>query len=250
MSEKVRVYIVEDEGVTRATLEDHLEQMGYELAGWADNAADALAEMLKTPIDLAILDINLQGTRNGIWLAEQLAESNAFPFIFLTAYGDAETVAKAAATNPYGYLLKPFQSNDVFAAIAIALKNFSNAQAAVASATPAPEPEPENLLVRDTVYIRDDYQFVKLRLTDILYVQAANNYLEIVLPGKKHLLRKPMKDIVAILPTDTFCQVHRSYIVNTTVIDSFGAGYLHIGGTEIPISQSYRDSFQERFTTL
>ena len=250
MSDSVRIYIVEDEGVTRVTLEDCLEEMGYEVVGWADNAEKAWNELQKMEVDIAFFDINLAGEKNGIWLAEQLNASELkMPFIFLTAYGDEATVKDAVKTKPNGYLVKPFQSVDIFTSIAVAMENFTRDAPGVA--TLQGEGDHENgVRINDSIFIRDDYMFTKLRIAEILYVKSASNYLEIHLEGKRHLIRKSLKDFLEMLPNDQFVQIHRSYLVNKEAIDSFGAGFVQIKGTEIPIGASYRDEFQGMFRTV
>ncbi|MGB0391187.1 MAG: response regulator, partial [Salibacteraceae bacterium] len=129
MSYKVKIYIVEDEYITQAVLKNNVEEIGYTVVGMADNAEDAWEDLQNLDVDLALLDINLAGEKDGIWLAKQIRESIGIPFIFLTAYGDKATINTAVKTQPNGYLLKPFNEVDIYTAIEVALNNFNHAQA-------------------------------------------------------------------------------------------------------------------------
>jgi len=108
MNKNVRILIVEDEFVTLDLLRDYLEESGYEVSGDAMSADEAIKILEKGETDFAMLDINIKGDKNGIWVAEQIQKKYKIPFIFLTAFSDSATVKTAAGTHPYGYLVKPF----------------------------------------------------------------------------------------------------------------------------------------------
>ena len=114
MEKNVRILIVEDEFVTMDLLRDYLEESGYEVSGDAMSADEAIAILEKGDTDFAMLDINIRGEKDGIWVAEQINQKYKIPFIFLTALSDSPTVKAAARTNPYGYLVKPFKQADIF----------------------------------------------------------------------------------------------------------------------------------------
>ncbi len=245
--DKVRIYIVEDEGVTRITLEDCLENLGYEVAGWSATAEQAWIELTELQVDLVMLDIQLQGEKNGIWLAQQLRKVGKVPYIFLTAFGDAATVQEAVKTQPHGYLVKPFKPDDIFTSIAVALENFSLNKAAVDSKTKA---QNNDYRIRDAIYVRDEYLFIKLHVNEIRYIKSDRNYLEIHLEEKRLVVRKSLKSLLELLPENLFFQVHKSYVVHIGYIDSFTASRLHVKGQEIPIGDAYKEDFAKRFTRL
>jgi len=220
--------------------------MNYAISGDAMNAAEALEILEKGETDLAILDINIQGDKDGIWLAEQIREKYQIPFIFLTAFGNQSTVERAISTEPYGYLVKPFNKVDVYTAIEVALKNFSKQHSPNPSKEAASD-ENAPLVIKDSIFIRDDYMFVKLKIEDILFVHSEKNYLEVHLAEKRHLVRGKLSDFVDQLSSKKFFKVHRSYVVNIAAVDSFGAGFLKIQGREIPLGASYRDELKEHF---
>lgn len=124
-SDEIRVLIVEDEPLIAEDISSNLNAIDYKVAGIAYSSEKAI-ELLKTgSIDIAILDINIKGDKNGIELAEIINQNHKIPFIYLTSYADKATVDKAKQTMPYGYLLKPFREKDLFSSIEMALFRFS-----------------------------------------------------------------------------------------------------------------------------
>lgn len=240
----IRVLIVEDEFITIETLTSVLKEMNYSISGDAMTADEAITILDKGETDLAILDINIKGDKSGIWIAEQIRDRYHIPFIFLTAFGDEKTVNRAIEAEPYGYLVKPFNKVDVFTAIEVALKNFAKQGARNLDKNEETEHAP--MISKDSIYIRDDYMFVKLNIAEIQYIKSDKNYLEIHLANKRHLVRGKLGDFAERLSKDEFMQVHRSYIINLGMIDSFGAGFIKIKDVEIPLGNAYKDELKTR----
>lgn len=239
----IRIMIVEDEFITIETLTAVLKEMNYVISGDAMNADEAIAILEKGETDLAILDINIQGEKDGVWIAQQIRDKYHIPFIFLTAFGDQSTVHRAIEAEPYGYLVKPFNKVDIFTAIEVAIKNFAKQESQSNSET---EEESSHVVAKDSIYIRDDYMFVKLNFSDIHYIKSDKNYLEVHLQNKRHLVRGKLSDFTKFLPEDDFLQVHRSHVINLNVVDSFGAGFIKIKGAEIPLGNAYKEELKRR----
>ncbi len=121
MAEKTRLLIVEDERIVALDLKKRLEMMGFEIVGVVSNGKDAIQICETNRPDLALMDIQIQGEIDGIETSAILRERFNVPHIFLTAYRDEETVNRAKATDPDGYILKPFNDRDISLTIEIAL---------------------------------------------------------------------------------------------------------------------------------
>ena len=119
----IRVLLVEDEPLIAKNIAMYLNNHDYEVSAIAYDPDEALFQLKRNPPDLAILDINLEADRDGIELARYINEHNNIPFVFLTSYSDKDTLGRAKATNPYGYIVKPFNEKTLFATIEIALFN-------------------------------------------------------------------------------------------------------------------------------
>jgi len=115
------ILIVEDESIVALDLAGQLREMGYQVCAIADNGKEALARIEQHRPTLILMDIILKGEMDGIETARHVSHRFQTPVIFLTAYSDPHTVERAAHTAPYGYLTKPFQANELRAAIEVAL---------------------------------------------------------------------------------------------------------------------------------
>jgi len=116
-----KILVVEDEALVAADLEERLQDLGYCVCGHTDNYREALDQVDLCRPDLVLLDICLQGPKDGIQVAGELRSRGRIPFIYLTAYADASTLLRASQTRPSGYVLKPLRTRDLDAAIQMAL---------------------------------------------------------------------------------------------------------------------------------
>jgi CheY-like chemotaxis protein len=118
---KKRILIVEDEALTVLALKHELAELGYEIAGDASTAADALRAAEDTHADLVLMDVQLNGGISGVAAAAAIRGHLDVPVVFLTAHGAAETVERAVESGAFGYLLKPYTVPELKAAIEIAM---------------------------------------------------------------------------------------------------------------------------------
>ena len=120
-AERKNVLVVEDERVVARDLQRTLERLGYSVPRTVDSADDAIASASERCPDLVLMDIRIRGGIDGIDAARILRTRFGVPVVFLTAYADDDTVARAAAALPYGYLIKPVGPDELRSAIEIAL---------------------------------------------------------------------------------------------------------------------------------
>ena len=116
-----KVLIVEDEPIVALDLKQELEMLGCEVLGVAESADEALVAAGVHRPDLALMDVRIVGSVDGIQTAGLLRAAYQIPVIFLTSYSDETTIARAAREMPYGYLTKPFQSGELKATLQVAL---------------------------------------------------------------------------------------------------------------------------------
>ena len=119
-----RIIIIEDEALIAAEIKSTLQLLGYTVAGHAMNGDKALDLFAKNEADLVLLDISIKGSLTGIDLAKVLRKKYEIPFIFLTSFSDKVTLSKVLETNPYGYIVKPFNDHDLKVNIELALDKF------------------------------------------------------------------------------------------------------------------------------
>jgi signal transduction histidine kinase len=119
MNEKV--LIVEDESIVALDLQYRLESLGYQVVAIADSGEEAMEKTAELAPDLVLMDIQLTGEMDGMETAIQIRDRWNVPAIYITAYTDEETVARAKVTRPLGYLVKPFDDRELHTIIEIAL---------------------------------------------------------------------------------------------------------------------------------
>lgn len=230
-----KIQIVEDEIVIADSIYDTLEELGYEALEPVINYSEALQQAKLEQPDLAILDIQLAGKKDGIDLARVYREEFDFPFIFLTSNAESGTLQRAKAVKPAGYLVKPFGKKDLYAAIELALEE-------------EPELSTKESAESDSFFVKDKSFYHKVKYNDLLFVKSDHVYLELHLKdNQKHLIRKSMSDFESGLPKQ-FYRVHRSYLVNLDHLNGVNTRYLIIAGQEIPIGQSYREELLQKFS--
>ncbi|MBI4294851.1 MAG: response regulator [Chloroflexi bacterium] len=121
MAHLARILVVEDEAIEALDIQQRLEGIGYHVAGVAYSGEEGLSKAEELSPDLVLMDIMLPGKLDGVMTAEQIRSRLDIPIIYLTAYADEDTLQRAKITEPYAYLVKPFQERELHIAIDMAL---------------------------------------------------------------------------------------------------------------------------------
>ena len=116
-----QIFIVEDERIVAEDLKRMLERLGYKVVGSESSGDEAIKKIATAKPQLMLLDIRIQGSIDGIDVAEHVVAELDIPVIYLTAYADETTVDRAKGTLPAGYILKPFEEQSLKTAIELAL---------------------------------------------------------------------------------------------------------------------------------
>lgn len=119
--DKARILVVEDEALTALEIQRHLEDMGHEVPSIVASGEEAIQKSKEINPDLVLMDIQLQGKMDGIDAATSIKDSLHVPVVYLTAYSDKDTLARAKVSEPFGYLLKPLAEEALAAAVEISL---------------------------------------------------------------------------------------------------------------------------------
>jgi signal transduction histidine kinase len=117
-----KILVVEDERVVARDIEKRLKKLGYVVTLTVASGEEAIKKTAETRPDLVLMDIQLKGEMDGIEAAERIRTDFDIPVIYLTAFADEETLQRAKATEPFGYILKPFDERDLHTAIEIAFR--------------------------------------------------------------------------------------------------------------------------------
>ncbi|GAB3510788.1 hypothetical protein GCM10027341_49610 [Spirosoma knui] len=252
--ERIKILIVEDEPILAMELSDTLEAEGYDVVGTANNGRKALDLFKRQSVDLLLCDITIKGDWDGIETIHHLIAERPVPVIYLTALTDRQTLERAKQTYPAAYLTKPYQLHSLRTAIELAICNFS-ARSVVSVTQPVTAPPSGRdplgreaiLQINDYLFIKQNYQFVKVSLNDLLYLEADSIYTNLFTNDRKYVLRLTLSGVLERVNQPEFVRVHRSYAVNINKVDSFNEAEVGIGPHLIPLSRSYKDEFLQHF---
>jgi two-component system, LytTR family, response regulator LytT len=235
----LKILVVEDELIIAEDVKNHLVKMGYTVTGIATSYDEAL-NLLDTGLpDLVMLDIKIKGTKTGIDVGKYVREHYAgIPVIYLTSFSDKKTIEQVKEIHPDAYLLKPFRPEHLFTSIEIAIAKMSLSDKSPEEKEKCPRQ------VKDSLFLKKDNLFYKVKIKDILFFKAEGNYLVIyVTDNNKYIIRLPVKEFVELLTDYTFFQVHKSYVINFEYVDAVSPSSVRIKTHEIPLSRNKRDEF-------
>ena len=239
-----RLFVVEDEPLIRQEICVSLEEQGYEILGSSDNADHGLKEITRLKPDLVLLDIRISGNKSGIWLAHQINKTMRTPVVFVTSYSDVSTLEKAKKEHPYGYILKPFKTDDLKATIEISLArhksdSFTN------------PPTNEDQVNRKSVFVRTSEGWTNIEIDNIEYLEAYDNYLFLHLINQKRILiRLGLTSFVSKLPESSIIRCHRKYAINLSKIQTINQNNVKLTSKLIPIGNHYKEALFERLVML
>lgn len=116
------VLIVEDDDIIARVEDRRLKNLGYVVSGRATTGAEAMEVVMNKRPDIVLMDINIRGNADGIETAMMIKKGFNIPVIFVSSHTDDDTLERAKATQPDGFVVKPFEDNDLRVAIELALK--------------------------------------------------------------------------------------------------------------------------------
>ena len=214
MAHKHKILVVEDEAVVARDIEQTLTRLGFDVVGTAQFANEAVAKVAEHKPDLVLMDISLQGKRDGVEAAQIIDDRTKTPVVFLTAHTDKATVARAQGISPAGYLVKPFNRERLRDTIHKALGIETDA-------IEEPTGKPSILLIDDSNYS----QAISLSLLGKQFrVKIASTY-----PRAKQMLTDSKADlIVANIDQadagrgESLRRLRRDARIDTPAVVSFG----------------------------
>ncbi len=244
MEQPIKILIVEDNVIIADDMQSMLEEIGYEIV---DNVIvyEQAVEVLKTQqVDLVLIDIILASDKTGIDLGKHIRANFNIPFIFVTSNSDRATVENAKTVKPNGYLVKPFEQQDLYTSIEIALSSFNYNEKGASEKNDAPAVDDKlmsNSVLKDSIFVKKQHLYYRIQFGDIQFIKADNVYLEVNTADKKFLVRSPLKDYLEKLPSNKFYRAHKSYIVNVDHIEAINSKDIMINNNLIPISKEFKE---------
>lgn len=248
--ERLRIVIIEDEFVIAEDLRERLEESGYSVIQVFDRAEPALSYILHEVPDLLLVDIRLSTAMSGIDLVDRVKSTHNIPVVYITANSDEDTFAKARNTRPQAFLVKPFTTANLLAAIDLALFHFSEQP----EGNPRPSADqpsaPSSFSLNRCLFIRTQHRYKKICIEDILFIEADGSYVRICTRQEHYTLAQNLTTFHRKNPLPGFLRVHRSYVVNLSRVDGFDDSTIFLGDHKLPISEAYRTEFLTRIHCL
>jgi len=243
LEQPIRILIVEDNVIIADDMQSMLEEIGYEIVDNVIVYEQAERVLKSEQVDLVLIDIILASDKTGIDLGKHIRENYDIPFIFVTSNSDRATVENAKTVKPNGYLVKPFEQQDLYTSIEIALSNFTYGTAKSSSEEGMSDDDVpmSNSVLKDSIFVKKQHLYYRIQFGDIQFIKADNVYLEVNTVDKKFLVRSPLKDYLEKLPKKKFYRAHKSYIVNVDHIDAINSKDVMINNNLIPISKDFKE---------
>lgn len=241
MEQPIRILIVEDNVIIADDMQSMLEEIGYEIVDNVIVYEQAVKVLESEQVDLVLIDIILASDKTGIDLGKHIRDNYDIPFIFVTSNSDRATVENAKTVKPNGYLVKPFEQQDLYTSIEIALSNFTYGASKSGESSRQEDIPMSNSVLKDSIFVKKQHLYYRIQFGDIQFIKADNVYLEVNTVDKKFLVRSPLKDYLEKLPKNKFYRAHKSYIVNVDHIDAINSKDVMINKNLIPISKDFKE---------
>lgn len=233
----MKCVIIDDEPLAVELIKEFVSKVdSLELIHTFNNAIDAIAVINQTHVDLIFLDIEMPHF-SGIDFLNAIDKKPLI--IFTTAY--VNYAVEGFNLGAVDYLVKPIPFNRFLKAVARAQQLFNPIITTTTNTIVAPEIE------QDFMFVKADYENIKLNYTDILYIEGLKDYVKIYTTDHKYILTLiSLIKLEQNLANKGFARIHRSYIINIKHVKSIQKNKVIIDDKRIPISESYKTAFFEK----
>ncbi len=240
--DNVNILIIEDTIAESDALVQVLTANNYKVVAVAKTYKEALAAFYASDIkiDLVIIDIFLNGTPDGITFAETInaVPGATKPFVFLTSSIDRQIFERAKLTQPFSYLIKPFNEFEILYAIEMAVEKFYAQNDVFLSG------EEDTVISSEYLFIKKGKGLKKVQITEIIYIEVEEKYCNIITEKEKFVILISLVKILDLLNNTNFCRTHRNFIINTEkIIEIIPADNLILlsGNHKATLSDKYKD---------
>ncbi len=231
---KINCLIVDDEEPARILVESYIQRLPHlAVVGKCAHPLEAVHVLQQVPVDLMFLDIQMPEL-TGVEFLETLSQKPVV--IFTTAY--KEYALQSYELDVVDYLLKPFR----FERFLQAVHKASNLLKPRQTQHPPQETLPSaSAQPKDYLLVKSDFKVFRIFYKDIYYIESMKEYVGYHTPLGRTLSLGSLKNLEKELPPDQFMRVHKSFIVNKSMVSTLEGNQLHVGSIKIPIGSSYRE---------
>jgi len=233
----MRCVVIDDEPFALDLIKDYIQRTPFlELSQFFSNPFKALDYLNREKVDVIFLDINMPEL-SGIQIIKALQSPPMV--VFTTAY--PEFAAESYEYNAVDYLVKPIKYERFLKAVSKASGLINSAVQNRQNDTPTVPRES-----KEPLFIKSGNQLVKVWPSEILFVEAAGNYMRFHTRERKVMSLLTMKDVLGMLSKDEFIRIHKSYIISLKHLEAIERHDVVVGGEQIPVGITYREQFLSR----
>ncbi len=238
MEYTLKYLIVEDDDIDRLSVETEADKFPFlKRIASCGHALEAMELITECRPDILFLDIEMPGI-NGIQFVKMLAGTSIIP-VFITSH--PEFAIESFEIEAFDYLLKPLTA-DRFARCARRLHDFCRLRSQAFAFSKEQE--------TGSIIIKQGHEKCKLRIQDILFLEAMKDYTRIMTVDKQYLVLTTLTDMQERLPADKFVRIHRSYIVHTDKITAVKSNKVFVTTSELPVGKLYKHALKGLLLTL
>ena len=228
------ILIVEDDFSFALELEMALSRDDQFQVHIIASADEALTSIDSSEYDAVLLDLYLNGSLSGIELGNAIKERN-IPVIVITSYADEALYKLCRSFSPFAFLVKPFDRLTLISSLDRAIYQ--------------EQPKAYSAAEKEELLVRANSQLHKVRFDDITYINSDGNYCVIHTDKLRYAIKKSLKRLLEELPSDRFIRIHKSYVVQTDLINNVDLANktLSIGQFTIPFGKRFKKELMEQF---
>lgn len=237
--DNINVLIIEDTKAESDALVKVLNAHNYNIVGIASSYKDALSMFYNNKVDVVVIDIFLNSSPDGITFAETInvVPDAARPFVFLTSSTDRQIFERAKLTQPFSFLMKPFNELEILYAIEMAVEKFYAQNDVFLS------DEEDTVISKEYLFIKKGKSLKKVLLNEIIFIEVEEKYCNIITEKEKFVILISLTKLLNLLDNAMFCRTHRNFIVNTEkIVEIVPADNLILlsGGHKATLSDTYK----------
>jgi len=229
----LKIIIIEDDPIIAFDLKSVVQASGNQVIAVYHSYSE-IESVNFTDIDLALLDINLNDSKDGIDIGLILKKKFRIPCIFITSYYDQKTIERAKVVAPLAYILKPYEEQDILVNLELSKMKIQTYKTAKDS-------------IIDTFLVKSGGSKVRVNTNDILYAQAFDMYCHLYTTERRFTVSSTLKEVTEKLAGPNFIRIHKSFLINLRAIDSVTSKKVLIKHSEIPIGRTYKKILFDTF---
>lgn len=245
MDNPLNIMIIEDEALISSMMEMQVEILGHHIVASVSDSGAALEALDHHTVDIALMDININGTYDGVELADMIRSKQDVAVIFVTSNHDDMSFRRASRTNPAAFVTKPFTDIQLQRTISLVANK-------IVEEKNKEETSGQSLIEEGTLFVRKNQVLQKIAIADIYYLESDGRYCRVYTRSEMLLTNSTLKDMMERLPKDIFLQCHRRYVINISKVKSINLeeDLIIMEERSVPVSRREKDKILSKINFI